>query len=419
MESAYEFIDNIDDVTVYLEKGNSRNQTDLRTVRDELYGKIDDLLEKNSYGSKGMGTRSMGKPANESSSKANQDYGNWLESIEDIEVEMYIEMHSGPSRTLKVEPRTDFSLEGIQTSPSIMKVKQNGNTRFAVREWTHYLEGGSQEIEDQMDALGWGQGLDSSASGYRSRPDINYERKAHDNLGVGPKTFNMGSTDILSKLSSSGKHFKRNSHDDALYRKIGTPEFEETQYEDGIVMIPELMLESAMHRQDGVDLQLRNKELASPVTPSKIKILDLYDDMAFSLRPWGNNATDGGIYGSENEWGIFYGTMEGMGLVSPFDRKDEFIEETMDDGQSRIKFFDPEFTAYTENNRWFKGADWDNFVRVPLQEHANARSHSVNKIKSVKDDVREDVGDIHLLDEIPETVDRDLFPREKIVETRV
>ena len=132
MESAYEFIDNIDDVTVYLEKGNSRNQTDLRTVRDELYGKIDDLLEKNSYGSKGMGTRSMGRPANESSSKASQDYGNWLESIEDIEVEMHIERHSGPSTTLKVEPRTDFSLEGIQTSPSMMKVKQNGNTRFAV-----------------------------------------------------------------------------------------------------------------------------------------------------------------------------------------------------------------------------------------------------------------------------------------------
>jgi len=419
MASGPEMIDEIEDVNVYLEKNGSRYETDLRTVRDEYYGGIDELLERNTYGSRGMGTGSMGRSNDNNSTKANQDYEDWLESIEDIDVEMDIKTSTGVV-TVQVEPRTDFGLGDIQTSPNVMKVKHNGATQYAIREWSHYLEAGDDELEDRVNQLAWGEGAEPGREGYSRRAHINYERKPHDELGTGPKTFNMGSTDVLSRLSSNGKHFNRNSHDDELYEAMGTPGFDPEDYDDGILMIPELMLETAMHRTGGIEEQLENNELASPVTPSNVKLLDLYDDMAFVIRPWGNNATDGGIYGSEEDWGTFYGTMEGLGLVSPFDRKDEFIEETMPGGETRIKFFDPEFTAYTEKDSWFMGADWDNFVRVPLQEHANARTKSIEQVKSRKNRVADSFNDrIQLLDEIPDSIDRDLFPREKIIETRV
>lgn len=176
-------------------------------------------------------------------------------------------------------------------------------------------------------------------------------------MGEAVKSFNMGSTDILSRLSSNGKHFNRNSHDDELYLSMGTEGYDPDSFNGGITMIPELLLETAMHKKDGIEQQLRNNELAAPVTPSNVKILDLYDDMAFSLRSWGNNAMDGGTYGSEEEWGDFYGTMEGLGLVSTFDRKDEFIEEPMPTGDTAIKFFDPEMIAYTYSTRWFMDSD--------------------------------------------------------------
>lgn len=414
-----EDIADISDVTVYLEKGNSRQETDLRTVRDEFYGLIDDYLDNNTYGTKSMGTGSMGRNTNSGSDQqAKEDYEEWLNSLEDVEVEMDIEGPTGVS-TYKVTPRTDFSLEDIQTSPNIMKVKHNGSTQFAIREWSHYTEAdGEEEIQQRANALGWGHGIETVN---RGRTQLVHDLPDHlqtpaDDAPV--KSYNMGSTDILSRLSSSGKHFNRNSHDDEFYHTIGSQSYDPDEFAGGITMIPELMLETAMHKEEGVEDQLRSNELAAPVTPSSIKILDLYDDMAFSLRPWGNNAMDGGIYGSEEAWGDFYGTMEGLGLVSTFDRKDEFIEESMG-GQTAIKFFDPEAIAYTDSPRWFMGSDWDDMTDQ-LAIHANAREASVEQIKDRKNRVAKSFDDrIDVLEEIPRKVDRDLFPREKIVETRI
>lgn len=415
-----EDIADINDVTVYLEKGNSRQETDLRTVRDEFYGLIDNYLDNNTYGTKSMGTGSMGRNTNSGSDQqAKEDYEEWLNSLEDVEVEMDIEGPTGVS-TYQVTPRTDFSLEDIQTSPNIMKVKHNGATQFAIREWSHYTEAdGEEEIQQRANALGWGHGIEPVNRGrtqlVHDLPDY-LQTPETDDAPV--KSYNMGSTDILSRLSSSGKHFNRNSHDDEFYHTIGSQNYDPDEFAGGITMIPELMLETAMHREEGVEDQLRRNELAAPVTPSSIKLLDLYDDMAFSLRPWGNNAMDGGIYGSEEAWGDFYGTMEGLGLVSTFDRKDEFIEESMG-GQTAIKFFDPEAIAYTDSPRWFMGSDWDDMTDQ-LANHANAREASVEQIKDRKNRVAKSFDDrIDVLEEIPRKVDRDLFPREKIVETRI
>jgi len=406
----------INDVSVYLEKGDSRNETDLRTVRDEFYGMIDDYLDENSYGSNSMGTGSMGRSADNGgeNQQAKEHYEEWLESLKDIDVEMDIETPTGVV-TVQVTPRTDFSLDQIQTSPNVMKVKHNGSTSYAIREWSHYTDAEDEDLEQQILRLGWGE----SEIPRVGRAQVQYPQKPHDDLGEPVKSYNMGSTDILSRLASSGKHFNRNSHDDELYLSMGTSDYEPEDFSGGITMIPELMLETAMHKQGGIEQQLRNNELAAPVTPSNIKLLDLYDDMAFSLRPWGNNAMDGGIYGSEDEWGDFYGTMEGLGLVSTFDRKDEFIEEPMSSGETAIKFFDPEAIAYTDTPRWFMGSDWDDFTDQ-LSEHANAREVAVEKIKDRKKRVANSFdGRIDVLEEIPETIDRDLFPREKIVETRI
>lgn len=413
----------IEDVTVYLEKDGSRHETDLRTVRDEFYGMVDDYLERHDYGSGSMGTGSMGRSEpKHSDPKAEEHYSEWLESIEDINVEMDIETPTG-AVTVQVNPRTDFSFEDVQTSPNIMKVKHNGSTQYAIREWNHYVQAndgnpaeGPTELEQMIDGLGWGRGAQSQRIG---RAHIEYDRKPHDEFGEGPKTYNMGTTDILSRLSSSGKHFNRNSHDDELYSDIGTQGYNADNFAGGIVMIPELMLESAMHKEEGIEQQLQNNELASPVTPSNVKLLDLYDDMAFALRPWGNSAMDGGIYGSEESWGDFYGTMEGLGLVSTFDRKDEFIEESVDGGHAAIKFFDPEVVAYTDSPRWFMGSDWDDMTDQ-LAKHANAREASIEQIKDRKKRVAKSFDDrIDVLDEVPRKVDRDLFPRDKIVETRI
>lgn len=416
MSLAPDTLDEIQDVSVYLEKGDSRQETDLRTVRDEFYGMIDDYLDRNSYGSKSMGSGSMGRgDNNQTDPQAQEDYEEWLDSLEDVDVEMDIET---PTRivTVQVTPRTDFDLEDIQTSPNIMKVKHNGSTSYAIREWSHYTEAEDEELEQQVANLGWGEGIDPQRMG---RDQVRYPQKPHDQMGEAVKSFNMGSTDILSRLSSNGKHFNRNSHDDELYLSMGTEGYDPDSFNGGITMIPELLLETAMHKQDGIEQQLRNNELAAPVTPSNVKILDLYDDMAFSLRPWGNNAMDGGIYGSEEEWGDFYGTMEGLGLVSTFDRKDEFIEEPMPTGDTAIKFFDPEMIAYTDSPRWFMGSDWDDFTDQ-LSENANAREAALEKIKDRKKRVANSFDSrIDVLEELPDSIDRDIFPREKIVETRV
>lgn len=115
----------------------SRQETDLRTVRDEFYGMIDEYQDRNSYGSKSMGSGSMGRgDNNQADPQAQEDYEEWLDSLEDVDVEMDIET---PTRilTVQVTPRTDFDLEDIQTSPNIMKVKHNGSTSYAIREWSH------------------------------------------------------------------------------------------------------------------------------------------------------------------------------------------------------------------------------------------------------------------------------------------
>ncbi len=405
----------IEDVDVYLEEGGDIRETDLRTVRDRFYGFVDECIENQDYGGSAMHSGSMGRSNNEDkSSKADDDYDDWLESLEDVTAEMDIKTPTGV-KTVELVPRTDFRFDQVQTAPNIMKGRYDGSTTLAVREWSHYLdvgENGPDAVETALDAHGW-----------------SYSRGSQDSFAVEGRnpgsgeesSYELGPTDILSRLAAHGKHFNRNSHDDDLYRSMGTSSYDPGDFEGGITMIPELLLNSAFHKEDGVNEQIMNNELASPVFPYNVVIADMYDDMAFAIRPWWDKSMDGGLYGEadENQMAALYGTLEGLNLVTCFDREDEFADERIPGRETAKVFFDPEFVGYTDKPRWFIGSDWADFAEQ-LNEHGKVGDSALERIKERKNRVSDSFnGRIDILDEIPTSVDRDLFPREKIVETRV
>lgn len=393
----------IEDVDVYLEEDGSQQEVDLRTVRDRFYGLVDDRIAQNDYGSSAMHSGSMGR-SNDSgkSEKAREHYEEWMEDLEGVNVEM--DVHTPYNVfTFDIVPRTDFEFDQVQTAPNIMKGRYDGSTELAIREWSHYMDADQEELAGQMQEKGWQHFL----KGDQLAPE-------------GQREYELGPTDILSRLASSGKNFKRNSHDDGFYRSMGTAGYDRENFDNTVTMIPELLLSSAFHKEEGINDQLRNNELAAPVFPYNVKIADLYDDMAFAIRPWMNKSLDGGVYEDDAEqFGTMYGTMEGLGLVTSFDRADEFADERIP-GEGSVKtFFDPEFVGYTDNDRWFMGADWEDFAKQ-LNKHGKVGGTMMDRIKDRKNRVAESFdGRIDVLEEVPQTVDRDMFPREKIVETRV
>lgn len=360
----------IEDVNVYLDEGGSSRSTDLREVRDAFYGRIEELLSRNDYGDDKLGSDAMNR--NNRESQAEKDKEDWLQSLEDVNAEMIVETAHN-AYEFQLFPRTDFSLEGVQTAPNIMKGRYEGSTEVAIREWSHYKD---------------------------------------DEGGVGPGN-------ILTSLHRHGTCFNRNSHDDDFYESIGTEEYSPQDFDGGITMIPELLLGSAFHKEEGINDQLAQSNVAGPVFPHTVQLVDLYDDMAFAMRPWWNKSLDGGIYdGDEEQFGTLYGTLEGLNLVTCFDREDEFIDERVN-GNTYKTFFDPEFVAFAESDKWFEGSDWEDF-RDQLQKHGGVGEGAIESIKDRKDRVADSFDSrINVLEELPKKVDGDLFPKDKIVDTRI
>lgn len=403
MDFGPEDVAEIKDVDVYLEEGGSQQEVDLRTVRDRFYGFVDECINRHEYGSSAMHGGSMGRTRNtDKAKKAKRHYDEWQEDLSDVNVEMDIQTANNVL-TFEVVPRKDFEFDQVQTAPNVMVGRYEGKKEVAIREWSHYIDADEEEVSNQIAQKGWQSYLENGEL-------VSETERPHQ----------MQPTDILSRLASNGKNFKRNSHDDSFYSSMGSENYNPEQMDRDLTMIPELLLSSAFHKEDGINDQLRKNELAAPVFPYNVQIADLYDDMAFAIRPWMNNSLDGGIYEDDAEqFGTMYGTMEGLGLVTTFDREDEFVDERIP-GEGSVKtFFDPEFVGYTDNERWFIGSDWEDFVQQ-LNEHGKVGGKMMEKIQDRKNRVRESFDSrIDVLEELPETIDRDLFPREKIIETRV
>lgn len=223
----------------------------------------------------------------------------WEEELDSIDATLEVE-YGHTSVEYDLEPQTDVEPHLTHVVPSTVTATRNGEEELVVREWRRYDE------------------------------------------------------DILTDMHNHATAFKRNSHDDYRYRAIVEGRGDPGQFDGSIVMVPELDLEMALHAEEGVYERMPGE--AQPVTPYDVRVAEFHEDSAFVLRDFLPNEFEEGKEGLPERFGRFYGTMQEMGLVSCFDREDEFVRERSRFGEYTV-FHDPEFVAYTENENWF-GMDW-------------------------------------------------------------
>lgn len=403
----YDELHRIDEVAVYLEEDGERERVSLGDVADRFYDGVERRLKTADY-STALPNSKMGQDTDSgSSTTAEAHFEEWANDLSNVHATLETTLDRGTRQEKTYEydlsPRTDFAFDDIQTAPSVIKVMDGDAMRYAIRIWEQY---DTEKTFDPVDEYVTPSTVDP------------------DRLG----------DDILGRLARYGKYFKanRNHHDDAFYESIGTPDYDPAMFDGDITMIPELYLETALHRIDGP-----YEQGVPPVTPYNIKVMDIEDDRAFVLRPWLFNTFDAGLSpNSESEkerLATFYGTCEALNLVGCFDRgnrnKAEFYDDVRD-GEIHTVFIDPELWGYTDRDRWFKGADWEDF-RNQLTTHGNATDAFIDGrrrgagdtdvfdegVKQKKRRVVENMDyDGDILEELPRTVDKELFPEEKRVD---
>jgi len=276
----------------------------------------------------------------------------WYERLASIDAQLEVD-YGHTSVTYDLEPRTDVEPELTHVVPSTVTATRDGHEELVVREWRRYDE------------------------------------------------------DILTDMHNHARAFKRNSHDDYVYRSILDGRADPEQFEGSMVLVPELDLEIALHAEDGVYESM--PEEGQPVTPYDVRVAEFTEDSAFVLRDYLPNEFVDRKEGLPERFGQFYGTMQEMGLVSCFDREDEFARERSRFGEYTV-FHDPEFVAYTENDNWF-GMDWKDLRERTL---SGMSADIVGRIEEERH--RADPGPpVDLLDSLYGRPEPEIFPSWKVL----
>ncbi len=389
--SEYDEFHRIDEVAMYLEENGSRERVTIGEVADRFYDEVERRIktadyEPPKYGSD-MGDISSADKREQASQEAAEHYGQWLDDLSGVHATLEVTKDAGTRHETTYEyelsPRTDFAFDDVQTAPNVIKVMDDDAMRYAIRIWKQYDD-------------------DATYDPLTERVDL--ETVNPDLLG----------DNFLHRLARHGKKFNRNSHDDTFYETIGTAEYDANAFRGGITMIPELQLETALHKTDGV-----YDHGVPPITPYNIKVMDVEEDRAFVMRPWLFNVFDGGANSerAKERLATFYGTCQALNLVGCFDRKDELYDEWNGDTTGTV-FIDPEMFAYTDRDMWFKGSDWKDF-RGQIESYGGVPDSYMDDVSAHRWDVAKTVDEQYdgdILDELPRSIDKDLFPDEKRVD---
>lgn len=387
----YDEFHRIDSVAVYLEEDGSRERVTIGDVADRFYDEVERRIKLEDYEPPKRDSK-MGQNADNGSRKeqvADQHFQEWLDDLSGVHATLEATLDEGTryEKTYEYElsPRTDFAFNDVQTAPNVIKVLDEDAMRFGIRIWEQY------DADDPCEQV--------------RKDTVDRSMVDPDELG----------DDYLHRMARYGKHFNRNSHDDEFYEMIGTPEYDPDAFDGGITMIPELYLETALHKTDGV-----YEQGVPPVTPYNIKVMDVEEDRAFVMRPWLFNTFDGGISrdSEKDRLATFYGTCQALNLVGCFDRgnrrQSEFYDDARD-GQTSTVFIDPEMWAYTDRDGWFRGSDWEDFMDQ-LKTHGNATTSFIEDVKEQKWQVAAETDyDGDILEEVPRSIDKELFPEPKQV----
>ncbi|MDY6768696.1 MAG: hypothetical protein SVW02_01160 [Candidatus Nanohaloarchaea archaeon] len=389
-------INKVDDVALYLERDEGgRTPVDAAEVRDMYYAPLEEELPEHEPvrpPSSRLGAPERAQRWHQEQEEARKAYDEWADTVRRNPVVAEVYTDDG-TEEYRVWPRMDISFAEMNTSPNVF----------------FFYDRGVDPVEDD------------SVPDYVVRQWANYGE------------------DVIRQLDSCpDSPLNRNDHDDYLFAEMGTSRFPSIARNGGLergeyVVVPEVFMETAFHREGGVYDQLTGSREGAPVTPPNIKAVDRDEaGSVYVLRPFRAPAFSERLADLPRSYaermadfvGTYYGTRSGLGMLGCFDEfakvnigtqvDVEHFWDVWQDGPVIVDG-DPEYVAVTANDGWHEGEDWARFRKNRLEHQANVPGWFINRVMDRRREVEADLDDLDVLEFIPEEADPSLLPDEKRV----